>query len=1095
MRRGMNRDKVCEGQGFCGLLLAVTALCFLGFAASSAPAATSEMMQASVSGVTTQSAILNTGIDLAERRQVIEGVAPATLYRIVAKDSEGEAKAPDRARATFLVQPPFPPCPNDRLRAGPAGNGPGLGLPDCRAYEQASPVDKNGTTLLGELPPLRASVTGDAVGFESFRYYLATRGADDWSTQDLLPHGKAGDTAKVSGWTRDFLWSFSRAGKSVEKKQAYLARSSADGSLETVVDYTDLGKVNPFTPGTFFFAGAATDGSTVYFEATGPNQGELSPDVAPNRNNLYAWDHATGELHLAGVLPDGSTPPGGSLAGPYDWVRGTDRASRATGGAQRAYYTQDDHAISNDGSRAFFTTGDTGQIYLRENATRPDASTQHVSKSQRTSPDALGSRPAAFMAATPDGSHAFFTSSEKLTNDASTGPEISIAPAVAQADVVDGNPLDIDCLPTSALGVTVDDEYIYWTDPATGTIGRAALGCEPESIEGQFIEVPEIETKPGGSTPPNPRDLAVNATHIYWTNSTDGKKGTGTIGRAGIEGDNINPECVKGASRPEGIDVNATHVYWTNPIQVTDRKGTIGRAELDCEEANQEAIAPAGLNQEPRGLALGASQVYWTVHVVDFASVARSNLDGSEQRSIGIGPFSDTLGIAVDSAHVYWSDGDDDSIGLSNLDFSEEDKKFIEGAGSPAGLAVDATHLYWAANQEVPPNPGNDLYRYEADTGELLDVVGDGPVPNGAEVRGVLGVSGDGSRAYFVANGVLTDIPNPQGESAAPGTCSGAALEGSGSCNLYLWDEGDTGFEFVARLNASGGTLVNDALNWAATSSGAIDDSTHKTARLSADGSVLVFRSTRQLTDYENEGVPHFYRYDAPEHELSCLSCNPTGASPGAAPVLGTISASPSTGVPTSVLTRNLSADGSRFFFETTEALVGADTNGLAGCLAFEAGADEFPSCQDVYMWEKAGQGSCESETQNGGCLYLLSTGTEPKPSFFGDASASGADAFLVTSSPGLAFQDQDELFDVYVARVGGGLRSQNEPPGDPCRTLDSCRPVPPPPPAIESPSAFVGPGDPPSKRRACPKGKRKARVKGKMRCVSKRPHRTAKRQ
>jgi hypothetical protein len=137
-------------------------------------------------------------------------------------------------------------------------------------------------------------------------------------------------------------------------------------------------------------------------------------------------------------------------------------------------------------------------------------------------------------------------------------------------------------------------------------------------------------------------------------------------------------------------------------------------------------------------------------------------------------------------------------------------------------------------------------------------------------------------------------------------------------------------------------------------------------------------------------------------------------------------------------------------------------------------------------MWEANNTGSCKSTLHGGGCLSLLSTGKSANPSFFGDASASGDDAFLVTSER-LVGQDQDQLFDVYDARIGGGLLSQSQPPPLICTGIEACLGSPPAPSVIESPgsAAFSGPGNVKAKP-GCPKGKRKARVKGKVRCVPK---------
>jgi hypothetical protein len=193
---------------------------------------------------------------------------------------------------------------------------------------------------------------------------------------------------------------------------------------------------------------------------------------------------------------------------------------------------------------------------------------------------------------------------------------------------------------------------------------------------------------------------------------------------------------------------------------------------------------------------------------------------------------------------------------------------------------------------------------------------------------------------------------------------------------------------------------------------------------VSSGGQVLLFRSQRQLTAYHNNGVPEFYRYDAQSGRVGCVSCNPSGVPPTAAGAPGVQTGTSFFGLSgfASIETRNLSASGDQFFFETSDPLLPADSNGVS----------------DVYEWEADGAGSCESSGDEGGCLYLLSTGSSPDPSHFGDASVSGDDVFFFTDQP-LVGQDQDHLIDIYDARVDGGLASQDPPVVPPCNG-DECR-------------------------------------------------------
>jgi hypothetical protein len=137
----------------------------------------------------------------------------------------------------------------------------------------------------------------------------------------------------------------------------------------------------------------------------------------------------------------------------------------------------------------------------------------------------------------------------------------------------------------------------------------------------------------------------------------------------------------------------------------------------------------------------------------------------------------------------------------------------------------------------------------------------------------------------------------------------------------------------------------------------------------------------------------------------------------------------------------NMSSDGSRVFFETTQPLVALDTNGT----------------DDVYEWVATGTGGC---TTPRGCIYLISTGGSSSPSHFLDATASGNDVFFLARQQ-LVGQDTDQNLDVYDARVGGGF-PQPPPATAPC-SGDACRgqPTTTPGEPVAASVTFFGPGNP----------------------------------
>jgi hypothetical protein len=1076
---------------------------------------------------------------------IVEGLVPQTKYRFrLLASHTGEtppATGPTQTLYTLASVPSFPDCPsNEPFRSGtfaPFGH-PSDALPDCRAYEQASPVNKNGGDVLGEVQFSKAADDGSSVTFGSSfgvpgaeaaqerPFYLATRGGGDWTTTGLMPPPSAGDKAQpLAGWSPDFENAYAIAIRPREGFRQALFELHRDGSAPI--------QITPFALGGSYFAGTSKDVSTVITEFS---------------DNVHAWNRATEELHLASVMnmPEETEGllPKGAFAGPYDWMN----KDTNSGGALSNYYLRDERAVSTDGS-VFFTAAGSGQLYQRLNPTAEQsnpgpngyvedghcfepakACTIHISATEKTNggpaedgPDPAGPQPAAFQAASADGSVSYFTSSEKLTNDANTGPEQPPA-QIGVADLSDPDPnatKDESFLPTHAKGLATspDGEYLYWVDPSKNSVGRVNLNPDGSHgpVEDDFIvpEPTEYEPDPEGEpgvteeTPSVPQYVAVGPCAeggecVYWTDRGplddvgSPMEGDGSIGRVRLDSSgglgSADSEFITGASNPQGIAVDSGHVYWANSGRAAGTRA-IGRASIAGDEVDQQFHNIQGNEWYPFGVALNETHVFFSAEDRgnDIGFIGRFPLAGPSgvQEDRGFGT-ADVRSVAVDSSYIYWASRSEHAIGRVGLSLLEgaTEPSFLPVGGKPDGLALAGERIHFSVNGEAPTNPGKDLYRHTSQghdgchepAGCLEDLTADAADPDGAEVQGVLGASADGEYVYFAANGDL-DV----GEPAQDGDCAGSnEASWKGRCSIYLWHDGD--LQFVSTLDlgdSNGPNLTQTPIGIGSTSS-----YLEKTSFVSADGQILVFR----------EGGSDFYRFGVGQG-VSCLTCAPSGER-GAGGVLQSakVNNGLAASLSSSVQSHHLSADGNRFFFESSSALVAGDINGVNGCPSVGSGNQEFFSCQDVYEWEASGSGTCTEggpaySPANQGCLYLISTGTSKYPSFFVDASSSGDDVFFLTRDQ-LVGQDTDQLQDVYDARVDGGLAMQNPPPPIPCEN-EGCKNESPPTPQFSAPPQISGPGNPPVKRKPCKpkKGKTKGcSKKGKPRHHKRHHHKGAKR-
>jgi hypothetical protein len=435
------------------------------------------------------------------------------------------------------------------------------------------------------------------------------------------------------------------------------------------------------------------------------------------------------------------------------------------------------------------------------------------------------------------------------------------------------------------------------------------------------------------------------------------------------------------------------------------------------------------------------------------AAVGGSCTGGSGESNENNRVSSLTGAISEDGERIFWSApspgegklyvriGGAQTVAVSKA--GEEAKGTSQSWFWGAARADGSTAIFSTGNL---PSGSATLYEFDVD-GEATTQIAEG-------VQGVLGMSADASRVYFASGKVLSEEANGNGDKAQ-----------AGKANLYLHEAGG-GTEFI-------GTLAGADLPAGFFSPISREALAHS-ARVTPDGLHAVFASFAPLTGYDNSeasatacpgsSCKEIYRYDATSNELLCVSCNPSEARPGGAASIPGLQ----TG---SYGARLLSDAGSRLYFQSSDALAARDTNGKV----------------DVYQWEEPGTGGCEEAASGfsakaGGCIELISSGQSPQDSRFVEASPTGEDVFFATVAS-LLPQDIG-VFDIYDARVGGGLPIPAVPP-PPCEG-DACAPQ---IAAPEEPTPASSDYTPPAAERKsakrCGKGKRRVTRKGKSRCVA----------
>jgi DNA-binding beta-propeller fold protein YncE len=396
---------------------------------------------------------------------VLSGLAPATTYhyRFVAQSSGGGPTIGlEETFTTFpTVSLPANPCPNASFREGA-----GARLPECRAYEMVSPIDKNNggievlernfaTGGFAKRGPARldqAAPEGEAVTYSATRafagavsapwssQYISRRDSlSGWSTNSInAPRGNVALNNETitetpfsafsedlcSAWVRQDTDMTLVSGAPVGVPNLYRRRNCGGSDYELLTNVAPIGdRAEDELPFSLYFPtaqGFTADGAHTIMRANTP----LTEDASAKEiYQLYETSEGapsgeSADLRLVSVLPNGE-------------AAGVHSSLGTTAGDADEFRSDSVHnALSGDGSRVFWTASTTtdkeaspppkgsglqpGNLYLRANPLAPQSESGECDEAGKACTLAIAGPNAEFWTADQSGSLVIYQIGSKL---------------------------------------------------------------------------------------------------------------------------------------------------------------------------------------------------------------------------------------------------------------------------------------------------------------------------------------------------------------------------------------------------------------------------------------------------------------------------------------------------------------------------------------------------------------------------------------------------------------------------------------------------------------------------------------------------------
>lgn len=217
-----------------------------------------------------------------------------------------------------------------------------------------------------------------------------------------------------------------------------------------------------------------------------------------------------------------------------------------------------------------------------------------------------------------------------------------------------------------ALGVGVDDTYVFWTaGGAQAVLRRPKAGGVAQTIESNVAR----------------QRILLDATHLYLGETGEQTKNAYRKAKSGVG----NEQLVVGPISATSFAIDDTHFYWTDTANTVNRIPKAGGSVELIADTQSQCI----------GLAVDATHAYWGRW--SDGVIVRVGKTGGTPEVVVTGAGM-PVELAVDDTSVFWTDYDSHVFRATKAGGTAQ---VLAGAQAiPWAIAIDDDRVYWTAIAE-----------------------------------------------------------------------------------------------------------------------------------------------------------------------------------------------------------------------------------------------------------------------------------------------------------------------------------------------------------------------------------------------------------